>query len=227
MNPPVDPMPLLLKEYDALYGLVLFRMASLDRRAPIAGATLAASLATLSVLPEEIRTLFLLGLPAALVWFFRTTTNHARSFEDVLARLAEIEVAINTATGAEVLVFQSRHPSRNQAVGGRTGRETVGAAFGTCVLLLLAAVYLNHSYHSAGRWAYAYDLYAALTLGLLVQTGIALRGYRYVKSAADNYQVETNAQHERSTPCQATRPSTKSASESSARRSGPTRPNRD
>ncbi len=186
-----DPILVLLKEYDALYQLVIFRMTSLDRRAPIAGATLAASLATGAVLPSEVRTLFLIALPAALIWFLRTTVNHARSFEDVLARLAEIERAVNERAGAELLVFQSRHPSRSIAVGGRTGRETVNAVFVTCVILLLSAVYLTHTYTALSLGTYAYDLYAVIVLGCLIHAIWHLRRYRYARSALEDHQVET------------------------------------
>ena len=126
----------LLEEYRVMYGLVEFRMTSLDRRVPIAGATLTATLASTAALPHDPLMIVFLGLPLALVWFLRTTINHARSFEDVLRRIERIEQEVNGLLGRETICFQSRHPSRGRLVGGRTGNETIGAVWVTVITLL-------------------------------------------------------------------------------------------
>ncbi len=176
-----DQVEILLAEYNALYGLVTFRMTSLDRRAPIAGATLAASLASITVLPAAAQPLLFAGLPIALVWFLRTTVNHARSFEDVLTRLAEIETRLNRAAGTELVSFQTRHPSRGRAVGGRTGTETVVAVFVTCVTLLAATTYLYHSQTPQPEFPDAYDAFPLAVGCLLLREILVLRSYRYLK----------------------------------------------
>jgi len=111
---------LLMQEYQALYALVSFRNSSMERRVPIAGATLAAFLGAATVLPVEARLIYLVGLPIALLFFLRTTINHARSVEDALRRIDEIEHIVNARAGEELLTFQSTHPSRYRTVGGRT-----------------------------------------------------------------------------------------------------------
>jgi len=67
----------LYEEYRALYGLVIFRMTSLDRRVPIAGATLTATLAAVGSMPLQAMPVIFFGLPLALLWFLRATINHA------------------------------------------------------------------------------------------------------------------------------------------------------
>lgn len=143
---PLDPeasIEVLLAEYRAMYRLAEFRMASLDRRVPAAGATIVAFLGVLPLMPEQSQWILLLVVPASLVWFVRTTINHARSFEDALRRIEWIEKKINTLSGQELLDFQSSHPSRGRAVGGRTGAETVGAVLTASGLVLLSCLTLT------------------------------------------------------------------------------------
>lgn len=127
----------LYEEYRALYGLVIFRMSSLDRRVPIAGATLTATLAAVGSMPLPAMPVIFFGLPLALLWFLRTTINHARSFEDALRRIEQIELAVNAIHGDQLMKFQSRHPSKGKEIGGRTGRETIHAVVILVVTLLL------------------------------------------------------------------------------------------
>lgn len=141
---PREAIDVLLAEYEAMYRLAEFRMASLERRVPAAGATIVAFLGVLPLLPESSQWILLLVVPASLVWFVRTTINHARSFEDVLRRIERIEKWTNQLAGAELLGFQSKHPSRGTTVGGRTGVETVGAAMLASALVLLACLALSH-----------------------------------------------------------------------------------
>jgi hypothetical protein len=170
----------LFEEYRALYGLVVFRMTALDRRAPVTAGALLTAVAALDAFPAGSQYLILLSLPVALLWFVRTTVNHARSFEDVLRRIEEIEKAVNAIVGDRVMRFQSTHPSRGRRTGGRTGQESVAAVIATSLVLLAAAGYRMHQHlllPVAGEFAYA----AALgTVGFLcVHQAFVLRRYRY------------------------------------------------
>lgn len=172
-----------LHEYNRLYDLVIFRMSSLDRRAPIGGAALGTFLTVIGVLPAPTQRVMLLALPLALIWFLRTTINHARSFEDILARLGELERRINQSAGENLLEFQSRHPSRDSSVGGRTGRETVGSVYGTCLLLLLACGYLAYAWNE--RWSSmleSYWMFLWLDSVYLTHCFQRLSAYRYIKT---------------------------------------------
>lgn len=172
----------LMHEYDALYGLASLRMASLDRRAPIAGAALTGFLAAAVLLPRPAQLALLVTLPVALLWFLRTTINHARSFEDVLRRIEEIERHANRLAGGELLVFQSRHPSRGKSVGGRTGRETIRSVFCICVVLLGLSGYLAAAQAQIEpRALMLYAAYLVAVLGHLLATVVRLRLYRYEK----------------------------------------------
>jgi len=134
---------ILLAEYRALYDLALFRLTSLDRRVPLTGSALAAALGATLVLPVAAKHFILIAQPLALVWFLRTTINHARSFEDALRRIEEIEGHFNRAARRELVVFQSRHPSRGRAIGGRTGYETIIAVLTACGLILVGCAWLT------------------------------------------------------------------------------------
>jgi len=175
-----------MQEYQALYALVSFRNSSMERRVPIAGATLAAFLGAATVLPVEARLIYLVGLPIALLFFLRTTINHARSVEDALRRIDEIEHIVNARAGEELLTFQSTHPSRYRTVGGRTGRESVRAVFVTCVLMLVAGVFLFHQTATLRSPApMLYDAFVAIAALLLVYYMLELRRYRYRKQPSD------------------------------------------
>jgi hypothetical protein len=172
---------LLLEEYRVLYTLVPFRMTSLDRRVPIATAALATFLGSIAAVPPASQAIFLIGLPLAQVWLVRTTVNHARSFEDVLRRIDEIERRVNELAGEELLVFQSRHPSSGRATGGRTGMETVWTVYTTALLMLAACVYLAVLMDHAGQVTGGYAA-ACTAIGMyLTIVVVRLRRYRYVK----------------------------------------------
>lgn len=188
MNPPQRPLSpceqidVLLREYDALYALVVFRMASLDRRIPLIAGAITALLTSLYIVPLPARPVLLWQVPAAAVWLLRTTTNHARSFEDALRRIEEIEQAVNDLAGAPLLLFQSRHPSRGRVVGGRTGTETIGSTMMVCLMILAACAYLAAAAANMGpRWMELYALYLAAMLISLIRTRRDVRRYRYVK----------------------------------------------
>ncbi len=137
-----DRVQVLIEEYRALYGLLSFRLAAVDRRLPVAGGTLGAVLGSFSALPAETGLGVLLAMPAALAALLRTTVVHNRSKEDVLRRIDEIERQVNQIAGEELLAFQSRHPNRQRVVGGRSGRGTVLAVLGFCLSGVAACGYL-------------------------------------------------------------------------------------
>lgn len=174
-------LQVLLAEFDALYELVTFRMSSLEKRLPIVGSIFAAIVATVTVIPENGRNMFLLGLPLVLILFMRTTVNHARSFEDVLRRIDEIERAINGMAREQLLAFQSRHPSKGRAVGGRTGMESVIAVFVVCLMVLGGCVYLFAPQHASAQDINVYRVYCAVSAGYLLYLVIHLRSYKYIK----------------------------------------------
>ena len=133
----------LLYEYRAMYDLALFRLSSLDRRVPQTGSALTASLGAALILPIQAQLFILIAVPLALIWFLRTTINHARSFEDALRRIEQIEAKLNALSGEELVRFQSQHPSRGKATGGRTGQETIRTVLIACGLILLGCTWLS------------------------------------------------------------------------------------
>ena len=132
-----------LAEYHALYRLAEFRLNALDRRVPIIGGLLTASLSSVPLLPGSSQTLALIAIPVSLIWLVRTTINHARSFEDALRGVERAEHQINRMLGQDVLGFQRTHPSKGKSVGGRTGAETVGAVGLASVLILAMSVWMT------------------------------------------------------------------------------------
>ena len=180
-GPSIDQeLKALFEEYRALYSIATFRMAALDRRIPVTAGTMAAILSGLDVVSRDSQLLLLLGAPPALVWFVRATVNHARSFEDVLRRIEQIERSVNDLFGKPVLHFQSQHPSRARHIGGRTSRESVSAVLATSFLLLAAAAF------RMDRAALLPPQIEPAYLGILGIVGVAialesvrLRQYRY------------------------------------------------
>lgn len=161
-----DQINILLEEYRALYGLAAYRLSSLEGRVPVFGAALTAFVGSVAVIPPGLQMVVLFALPIVCFWFVRTTVNHARSLEDVLRRVDEIECAINLRAGDELLRFQSSHPSRGKATGGRIGTGTVHISLVTTLLLLGACNYLL-----AVERAASHPLligYAAFALGVLL-----------------------------------------------------------
>jgi F0F1-type ATP synthase assembly protein I len=176
----------LLEEYRAMYGLAAFRMASLDRRVPVAGATLAVSLASVAAMPQEATVIVLLGLPLALIWLLRTTINHARSFEDALRRIEQIEREINALVGRDTMTFQSSHPSRGRHAGGRTSRETIGTVVVIAVILLAGCGYMFASTAHAAPWGFAsYGGFLTTVLGYMASVAMGLKRYEYVPRSGE------------------------------------------
>jgi len=168
----------LLAEYEALYQLAEYRMTSLDRRVPAAGALLTTFVGLIPLIPDASGLVLLSVVPASLVWLIRTTINHARSLEDVLRGIESLDLSLNQIAGATLLTFQSQHPSRGRTVGGRTGRETVGAVAMAAALLLGSCLYLAFDVFD-GLWHRpGYALYIAVIAGYAVTILIGWRRYR-------------------------------------------------
>lgn len=135
-------MRVILEEYRALYSLLIFRLSTMEQRLPIVAALLSATLGGVTSLPATVQPLVFLGLPPALVWLLRTTLGHARSKQDVKTRLDEIERTVNQMLGSRLMAFQSRHPSREGRIAGRTGRELILSVFLASLGLLTGCVLL-------------------------------------------------------------------------------------
>ena len=154
----------LLEEYRQLYGLALYRLEALDARIPVAGAVLTTAIGAIAAVPAVLQTILLVGIPVTVLGLFRSCVQHARSFEDVLRRIEVIEREVNARMREELLAFQSRHPSRNTHIGGRTGARVVRVVFAAGCLLLLACFYAGAELRVFRGWA----LWAYLvTLGFL------------------------------------------------------------
>ncbi len=183
-----DRIHVLLEEYRALYGLLTFRLTAMDRRLPVAGGTLAAVLGATTAMPPATKLAFLLGIPVALLWLLLSTVQHARSKEDHLRRIDEIERLVNRLAGEELLVFQSRHPNRRRTPAGRSGFGTVLAQLSMCWILLGSCCFLV--FNSVGllepAGEFAYHGYVAVTAGRMLLTVVRLRRYRYRRPPADN-----------------------------------------
>lgn len=170
----------MLSEYRALYGLAEWRLSALDRRIPLVGGVLTGFLASVPILPMASQTLALVAVPISLIWLVRTTINHARSFEDALRGLEVIEQRVNSLLGHQALGFQSTHPSRGAAVGGRTGAETVGAVILAAGVLLGMCLWLG--FHAGGFGPLARAGYAigiATVAGAILPRVRAWSVYRY------------------------------------------------
>lgn len=177
---PSQRVQILLEEYRALYRLAEMRMVSLDRRVPLAGTAVTAFLGGTTLLPPASQLAVLVLIPLSLVWLARTTVNHARSFEDAIRRIEQIERRVNRIAGSELLGFQSTHPSRGRAVGGRTGEETVRA-----VVMLAAAVLggcLTVAIEGRVPFASTYAVYVAVIAVCLMHLIVIRRRYRYRES---------------------------------------------
>lgn len=131
---------ILLDEYRALYSLLAFRLAAIEKRVPITGVALYTVAGSVPSLEPIARSLLLLAMPTAAVWFLRTTISHIRAKQDIKLRLIEVEHHVNEMAGEELLKFQSVHPSTGRDVAGRSGQDSVLAVyFGTIGLLAVCA----------------------------------------------------------------------------------------
>ena len=194
-----------MEEYKALYSLVVYRMTSLEQRLPLAGALIAAALSSVPSLPKATQTLALLGLPVVLFLILQSTVNHARSFEDVLRRIEDIEKDVNKIAKRTLLSFQSRHPSRHRAVGGRTGTLSVRWILITNLLLYGMALGLFWGLILPMRFFLGYSAFIAGMSVLSLAEVYMLSKYRYRKTGHDDSYVtivsaETPQQPSKSVP---------------------------
>lgn len=177
---------ILLEEYRQLYELVRFRLAALDQRVPLAGVALIVAISGTSTLPKPAQLVLLFALPLSLLWWLGMTITHARSFEDALRRIEEIEKQINALCSVELLKFQSSHPGRAQ-VGGRTGQQTVQAVLAASAIILGASGALAAHSGFTSTWITAYLVgLAAIASGLLWEA-TKLRKYSTHRSNGQGY----------------------------------------
>ena len=178
---------ILFEEYRALYSLLTFRLTAMDRRLPAIGGTLAGILCSIPAMPDETRLAFLLALPLAVLWLFLTTVQHARSKEDHLRRIDEIERRVNKLAGEELLVFQSRHPNKARYPGGRTGFSAVLAILTVCLIMLGACAYTievpNHLLTSKGLATYT--AYLSGCAALMLAATVRFSRYIYRRPSID------------------------------------------
>lgn len=173
---------MLMEEHRALYGLLSFRLAAVERSLPVAGGTLAAILSGSASLPPETQRVILLAMPAALLWLMRTTCAHARSKEDVVRRLGELECAVNHIAGEELLAFQSRHPNRGQHVSGRSGGTTVFGVLSFCLTAVTACAWMAGPLWPDSLVQAAYAAYVVAIATDVVATVWRLGRYVYRKA---------------------------------------------
>ena len=172
----------LLEEYRALYGLLSFRLAAVERSLPVAGGTLAAILSGSASLPLDVHRVVLLVMPAALLWLLRTTCSQARSKEDCLRRIDEIERTVAQIAGEELLAFQSRHPNRGRIVSGRSGVTTVFGVLSFCLSGVTACAWLAVPVWPEFSILVAYGAYVVAVATDLVASVWRLGRYAYRKS---------------------------------------------
>lgn len=176
----------LTEEYRALYGLLSFRLAAVDRRLPVAAGTLGAVLGGFTALPADSKLVVLLAMPPALIWLLRTTTSHSRSKEDVLRRIDEIERQVNQIAGEELLAFQSRHPNRGKVVAGRSGSGIVFAVLAFCLTALASCAFLAGPLAGlSAQLLTAYWVFLLATGADIARSVLRLRRYRYHKPPSD------------------------------------------
>ncbi|MBA5868107.1 MAG: hypothetical protein GDA67_15550 [Nitrospira sp. CR1.3] len=177
----------LIEEYRALYGLLAFRLGAVDRRLPVAGGALGAILGGFTAMPPDMQVVVLFAIPVTFIWLLRTTVSHARSKEDVLRRIDEIERQVNQIAGEELISFQSRHPNRHRRVSGRTGMSSVFAVLTLGLSGVVACGYLLGRHPTLPLAArVCYWVYLAAVLVDLLQTARRLRRYRYEKAPTES-----------------------------------------
>lgn len=176
----VQQIDILLEEYRVLYGLLHWRLGAGDRRLLVSGALLTGTLTAICSLDMATAAFLIWGLPVLLWVIVSVTVGHARSKEDLLRRIDEIECRINALARADLLAFQSRRRNRDRVVGGRTGLRTINGTLALCMaLLLFAMTYLRSNGDGAGFGPIAYAVWASCWVGLMLRDAIVLRLYRY------------------------------------------------
>lgn len=190
-----EKIDVLLAEYSVLYKLLLTRIHLIERRAPVATATLAVALGSVVVLPSILRAFVLLTLPLLSYWLFRATTSHARSKEDILRRIDEIERHVNFLAEDELLIFQSQHPNRVAIGASRSVRDTLASSAVAALLLLIGSCVVAVT-ELPEVYMVQFTAYATIT-GLAVMNALlSVQHYKYRKSCgASNPPVALNCAH--------------------------------
>jgi len=174
----LERIQILLEEYRSLNALLLFRLAAMDRRLPVSAGIITAAIASMFAVPAESRTALLFVVPSALFWLVRSTAQHARAKEDHLRRIDELERAINSIAGEELLVFQSQRPSGSRVTAGRTGGITVVAVSSGALAMLVLCVFVFLSQTNLiPPWLYI--TYALIVAIDVIRVPVALSGYCY------------------------------------------------
>lgn len=163
-----------------MHQLAEVRLNALDRRVPSIGGALTVFVGSVPLLPAASKLIVLWATPLSLIWLIRTTINHARSFEDAIRRIEQIELAINATASTNLMRFQSHHPSRGRYPGGRTAAETILAVLLGSLALLAVCAFL--AVEQVGRdaavvWSFfAYNAAVSAYMLFLVRIW---RSYRY------------------------------------------------
>lgn len=169
-----------LEEYRQIHALVLYRLQVLDQRIPLTTAALTAALGSVVVMPELLQFGLLVGVPLAATAVCLSTFNHARSLQDAISRIADIESSVNRLMGREVLAFQSTHPGRN-SVGARTGRLTSDLVLAACLILFACSFFLAASiFDWPSDTQLAHLLLLFLLATKLLYDRLRLKTYRYL-----------------------------------------------
>lgn len=178
-----ERIQILVEEYRVLYGLLSFRLAVVDQRVPLVAGALAAVMGSLAALPTSSQYVVLLAMPIAISWLLRMTVAHARSKEDVLRRVDEIERQVNQLAGEELLAFQSRHPNRRHTVSGRTGMGAVSSVLALSLAGLLGCLaLLPQRPATPPEFLAVYVSYMVVSALDLLHVVLRLRRYRYAKA---------------------------------------------
>ncbi|HZW07850.1 MAG TPA: hypothetical protein VFF65_12070 [Phycisphaerales bacterium] len=172
-----DRIDICLSEYAVLYSLVTYRLNALDVLIPAAPGALLLPLGVIGSAPASIQVVTMTGLPLSTIWLLAAAMNHARSLTDAVERIALIEEAVNAAARAELIAFQSTHPSRGQT---RTGKVTVEVVKGAAAVLLAGCLYLTQEFAALPAYLMpAYAVYIAVVAGALIYMYWRGHGYLY------------------------------------------------
>jgi hypothetical protein len=151
--------------------LLHFRLLAIDRRLPLAGSLLTGSLAAVPTLPSAAASVILWAVPAGAVWLLANAVAHARSKEDHLHRIAELEEMVNRLAGQPLMQFQSRHPSRGRFVAGRSGQSSLAGVAAAATAWLVGATYMageSATLMPAARYGFAAYVISAGVMQVLV-----------------------------------------------------------
>jgi len=179
----VQQIDILLQEYGVLYALLQWRLTAADRRLFVSGGLLAGILTAIHSLDARTAQLLLWGLPVLLWVIFSAMLGHARSKEDLLRRIDEIERRVNLLAHAELLAFQSRRPDTGRAVGGRTGATAISGTLALYIALLLCAVVFLWPAGAANSAEFVgFGIWVAFWSVWMMRGALSLQHYRYERT---------------------------------------------